>query len=148
MDNSKLRDELRFFEGEKHEVYLDSLGYKTAGIGHLLKGIEQNLPVGHRISFRQVEEWFNSDVIEAIRVAKEFYEDFDSLTEERQRLLVNLCFQLGNKIHQFKTFKASLLLGRYDLAGNALENSKWYTQSGRRGPMIVAAMRSGIINFS
>ena len=37
MNLEKLKDELRFEEGYRDEVYLDSMGFKTIGIGHLVK---------------------------------------------------------------------------------------------------------------
>jgi len=36
MDINKLREQLKIDEGVKYEVYLDHLGYKTFGIGHLV----------------------------------------------------------------------------------------------------------------
>ena len=37
MDLDKLQKELAEDEGCKYEVYLDHIGYKTFGIGHLCK---------------------------------------------------------------------------------------------------------------
>jgi len=37
MDINKLKDELIADEGVKYEIYLDHLGYKTFGIGHLCR---------------------------------------------------------------------------------------------------------------
>jgi lysozyme len=148
MNETKLREELTYHEGYSQKVYKDSLGYLTAGIGHLLTKKDGNLVEGQQVTFRQIDEWFDHDVREAIKIAKDYLGDaFDKLTEERQRVIVNLCFNLGPKIHQFKTLKASILLQRWDLAGNAMRNSKWFTQVGRRGPELVSAMETGIISY-
>ena len=37
MDINKLREQLKIDEGVKYEVYDDHLGYKTFGIGHLVR---------------------------------------------------------------------------------------------------------------
>lgn len=148
MNNTKLRAEIQYHEGLKLQVYKDSLGYLTAGIGHLLTKADGDLKEGQYVNTRQVDEWFNKDVLTAINQAKHYLgETFDNLTEERQRVIVNMCFNLGPGIEQFTTLKASLLMSRWDLAGNAMENSKWYKQVGRRGPELVQAMKTGIITF-
>lgn len=148
MNNSLLRAELQYHEGVKLQVYRDSLGFLTAGIGHLLTKADGDLKEHQYVNSRQVDEWFDSDVNTAVKIAKTFCEGcFDTLTEERQRIIVNMCFNLGPKIEQFKTLKAALLLGRWDLAANAMQNSTWYSQVGRRGPQLVEAMKTGIISF-
>ena len=49
MDIDQLRKELEADEGCKHEIYLDHLGYKTFGIGHLCKATdpENNMAVSY-----------------------------------------------------------------------------------------------------
>ena len=48
MDIEQLRKELEADEGCKYEIYLDHLGYKTFGIGHLCKATdpENDMDVG------------------------------------------------------------------------------------------------------
>src|ERR1700754_1038405 len=51
-----LQDFIAKHEGTVDHVYLDSRGFKTAGIGHLLAG--SNLAVGTPVSAEQVTAWF------------------------------------------------------------------------------------------
>ena len=52
MDLDKLQKELAEDEGCKYEVYLDHIGYKTFGIGHLCKATdpENDMDVGTEVS--------------------------------------------------------------------------------------------------
>src|SRR5690348_17443192 len=56
-------------EGNVDHVYVDSRGFLTAGIGHLLAG--GGYHVGQHVSASQVRAWFKSDVAKAIAGAKQ-----------------------------------------------------------------------------
>lgn len=150
MNNSKLMAEITYHEGRKDVVYKDSEGYLTAGVGHLLPQDPVEWPVGKQVTFRQIDDWLNEDIGKAIAVAKKWLGEsvFNAIDEERQRVLVSFCFNLGfGGVSQFVNMKAALMLQRYDLAANLMQNSKWYTQVARRGVDMVAAMRTGVINY-
>ena len=55
-------------EGYRDHVYLDSRGFKTGGIGHLLAGTSYQ--VGQKISASQITAWFKEDVADAVSGAK------------------------------------------------------------------------------
>ena len=148
MNEKLLRDSLIRHEGIVHKVYLDSLGYKTAGIGHLLPKNTQ-LAVGTLIPDEQVQHWFEEDILEALSTAKSVLgkEYFDELDDNRKAIVVNLAFNLGYKLRDFKNTLAALRAHDYELAAKRLENSKWYTQVGRRGPEICDALRNGYFSW-
>ena len=144
MDQKLLQQEITRFEGCKYEVYLDSLGLKTAGIGHLLIGAWKDAAVGTPVSANQVDQWYQSDAARSTYIAQQILGDtFAALDENRQRMIVALCFNMGNRLAQFVNFLAALKAGDYDTAANELQNSKWYGQVGQRGPITCDAIRNG-----
>lgn len=148
MNEHLLKESLIRHEGIVYEVYLDSLGYKTAGIGHLLPRNTQ-LAVGTPISREQVDYWFEQDILEATETAKHVLgkEYFNELDDNRKAIIVNLAFNLGYKLKDFKNTLAALRAHDYDLAASHLEKSKWYKQVGRRGPEICDALRNGYFSW-
>lgn len=144
MDTEKLRKEIEFFEGNVPKVYLDSLGLKTAGIGHLLTHADADMPVGTPVSPVQVNRWFNDDLRNAVNLANKIIPDLGTHDEVRQRLIVNLVFNLGNKFSTFKNTINCFNNRDYNGAAENLHMSKWFTQVGRRGPAIVLALRTGL----
>lgn len=120
----------------------------TAGIGHLLSVSERKLyPVGSTVTDRQIEEWFTADVNNACKVATDVLPVFSNLDEVRQRIIVNLCFNLGYKFGDFKKCIKAITDGDYIRAASELSNSAWYTQVGRRGREMCEAMRQGYYGF-
>jgi GH24 family phage-related lysozyme (muramidase) len=143
----KLQALITYHEGRKNVIYKDTRGYLTGGIGHLITS--PGYVVGQAITDEQIDSWFIADVQIAIDTAKKYLgEDaFNKLSDERQTCLIDMCFNMGPKINQFITLKASLLLGRYDLAANAMMNSAWYSQVGRRGSELITIMKSSVITI-
>lgn len=143
MNLQLLRDELTQFEGCKYVVYLDTLGLKTAGIGHLLVGAECDMPAGQVVSEEQVSKWYAKDVMAAIAIANKSVNNFTQLDDCRQRILTQLAFNMGNKLLQFKKTLALIEASRFEEASLELMMSKWYTQVGHRGPITCKALKSG-----
>ena len=51
---------IEFFEGNKTVVYLDSNGFRTCGVGHLLPH-NTTLQAGDSVTPDQVDEWYQQD---------------------------------------------------------------------------------------
>jgi lysozyme len=135
----KLRQELIRDEGIRLEPYRDSLGYLTIGVGHLIKRGESFTTLTHQ----QAMDLLDSDIAIAERNLTNIYPKWRELDDVRQRTLINLSFNLGGKLAQFKRFLHSLSLGNFGRAADQLIQSKWYRQVRLRGPRIVHAMRTG-----
>lgn len=138
MNESLLKEELVRYEGLKMQVYLDTLGLPTVGIGHM----DRNMLVGAVFSPSQIDALYEIDVKNALKVCKKI-ECFDTLDEVRQRILIQLAFNMGTKFLGFKKTIAALNAGNYTKAADELQDSKWFTQVGRRGPETCFAMRTG-----
>lgn len=131
-----LRENLVKHEQRRNKVYKDSEGYLTVGIGHNLsaKGVSDAV----------IELIYTEDVAEAEDGARELYPDFDHLSDRRKAILVELVFNMG--INVMKTFiNTNAAINRQDwpAAAQGLENSKWYTQVGIRGPDMVSMLKEG-----
>lgn len=138
MNESLLKEELIRYEGNKSQVYLDTLGLPTVGIGHM----DRNMLVGAVFGPSQIDALYEADVRNALKVAKQI-ECFDSLDDCRQRIVMQLAFNMGTKLLGFKKMIAALNDGKYAVAADELQNSKWFGQVGRRGPETCFAMRTG-----
>ena len=81
MDLEILKKELTEDEGCKNEIYLDHLGYKTFGIGHLVKAKdpENDMDVGTPVSDQRVAECFAEDIDKVIEDCIILYDDFYTL---------------------------------------------------------------------
>ena len=86
MELEILKKELIEDEGIKYEVYLDHLGYKTFGIGHLCKATdpENDFEVGQEVSKERVDECFSNDIDKVIEDCIVLYDDFCTLPDEAQ----------------------------------------------------------------
>ena len=74
MNVKQLKEEIKRHEGEVLEIYKDSLGYKTLGVGHLCQpnDPEYDWKVGTKVSQEVVDMYYEDDfakhVDEAIHV--------------------------------------------------------------------------------
>lgn len=81
-------------EGYRNEVYLDSLGKPTVGIGHLVLP-RDNLKVGDVISDTRVEQLFQADSKKAFNAALSQAKELGQVTPLMIAGLASVNFQLG-----------------------------------------------------
>ena len=88
MDINKLREQLKIDEGVKYEVYDDHLGYKTFGIGHLVKTTDEEYgaPVGTPVSEERVNSVFDKDVETYIDESKKVFGNLEDMPQEAQQV--------------------------------------------------------------
>tara|TARA_B100000029_G_scaffold218280_1_gene216121 strand:+ start:2403 stop:2846 length:444 start_codon:yes stop_codon:yes gene_type:complete len=144
MDVEKLREELERDEGCVYNIYLDHLGYRTFGIGHLVRESdpENGLQVGAMVSEDRVREAFNSDIETVLSDCNKLYEDFDDLPEEAQRVIANMMFNLGYpRLSKFVGMKAGVDAKNWNEAADQMVDSRWYSQVGMRAQRLVQRMR-------
>ncbi|HET8706063.1 MAG TPA: glycoside hydrolase family protein [Pseudomonadales bacterium] len=137
----KLYEELATDEGKVLHTYLDSLGFLTIGIGHLVA--DDEFEEGDTITEEQCFEIFKKDVQTAIFRLGKVYPHYSNLTDARQRALINMTFNMGMKLANFKMMLAALDAGNYDEAANQMLNSLWAHQVGDRAKRLAQMMRAG-----
>lgn len=141
--------QLKIHEGVKYVSYNDSVGLPTGGIGHLLRTNEltKYMPLGTAISADQVSQWFEQDAAISISGAMRLIgtDVWGDLTDIRKRACADLCYNLGEgRLSKFKRFIAGMKASDYNLAGQSLRDSKWFTQVGRRGPNIITMIVNNV----
>lgn len=150
---------LRLDEGLKLDVYKDTEGYWTVGIGHLLtknpsKDVaiqELDKLVGRKtlgkITNDEAQRIFLEDVKkvdQGIQSNSTLKPVFDSLDDVRKDALRNMVFQMG--VAGVATFKNSLRLiqtKQWEQAAINLKQSKWFRQTPNRAGRVIEVMRTG-----
>ncbi len=144
MNIAKLRVDLELDEGVKNEVYLDHLGLKTVGIGHLCRENEPEfeMEVGTPVSDERVQVLFERD-LDMVRVdCMKLYPSFDTLPEDAKLIIANMMFNLGlPRLSKFKKMKAAVESGDWEEAAIQMEDSKWYRQVPNRAERLCNRMR-------
>lgn len=146
-------------EGLKLDVYKDTEGYWTVGIGHLLtknpdKSVAINVLdslVGRKtnglITQQEAQTIFESDVKNVDSGIKQnsFVNDvFVSLDSVRQDALRNMVFQMG--VQGVAGFKNSLRLLKeknWSQAAINLKQSKWHRQTPNRANRVINVFETG-----
>ena len=139
MNKEVLKEQIKRHEGEVLEVYEDSLGYLTLGVGHLIQKSdpEYGQPAGTPVSQEVVDMYYADDfdkhVEETIHVCENNNIVFDALPENIQHVLVNMCFNLGaNRLGKFRNMLYAVSVSNWEEMANQMEDSRWFGQVGRR----------------
>jgi len=145
MDIEILKKELIQDEGVKYEVYLDHLGYKTFGIGHLCKATdpENDFEVGQEVSKERVDECFLADIEQVIEDCTILYDEFYTLPDEAQLIIANMMFNLGRpRLSKFIRMRENVIKSNWKSAEEEMRNSRWFDQVPNRAERLCARMRS------
>tara|TARA_E500000305_G_C4021453_1_gene239083 strand:+ start:1342 stop:1785 length:444 start_codon:yes stop_codon:yes gene_type:complete len=145
MDIEILKKELAEDEGCKKEIYLDHLGYKTFGIGHLVraKDPENDMDVGTPVSDQRVAECFSEDIDKVIEDCIILYEDFYTLPDEVQLIVANMMFNLGRpRLTNFVRMRQAVNKHDWQEAAIQMKDSKWYKQVPNRAERLCERMRN------
>lgn len=144
MDREKLIEELVHDEGMVLHIYPDKFGYKTLGVGHLIteSDDECGLPVNTPITKARALECLNRDLDGILQDLDRNVSWWRELDDNRQRVVANMCFNLGiNRFLQFKKFLAALEERDYETASNEMMNSRWAFQVGERSKRLSQRMK-------
>ena len=131
MNLNKLQKQIMFDEGVKYDIYNDHLGYKTFGVGHLVRATdpENEMEVGTKVSKMRVAECFEADLYVAINDMEKFTEGME-IDDNIKECVTEMVFQLGlPRLNKFKNFKQALLDGDIETAQAEMKDSLWYRQT-------------------
>jgi lysozyme len=132
------KEQIKRHEGEVLNIYEDSLGYKTLGVGHLCKpeDPEYDWAVGTSVSKEVVDMYYENDFVTHLAEAIHIFgseEGFYNLPEDIQHVLVNMCFNLGGtRLSKFKNMMRACRENNWKEMAVQMEDSRWYKQVGRR----------------
>jgi len=141
MDMDRLLASVKKHEGYRNKVYLDTLGKRTVGVGHLC--VEEFWE-----DDKEYEEKFLMDILEAdlqnaIKGAKDLMAehgcmDIDEIAEE---IIIEMIFQLGKTgVSKFKNMWKALSGLDYTTAAMEMLDSRWAKQTKNRAEAMSAEM--------
>jgi len=147
MNREKVYDQLKIDEGVKYEIYLDHLGYKTFGVGHLVRESdpEHGYDVGEPVSVERVLEVFEGDLDLAISECTALYgvDVWEGFPGEVQEILVNMMFNLGRtRLSKFRKMNAHLICGEWPSAAVEGRDSLWYRQVTNRAERLMTRLEN------
>ncbi len=147
---------IEFNEGRRTEVYLDSEGIKTIGVGFNLErdisrerieevgaNYDDILSGNSSLTNNQITELLRLDLEDSIPAARRQVANFNNITVERQIVIVDMVFNLGETGYsRFVNTRAAIENENWGLAAKEMRNSKWATQVGSRATRNIEAMRT------
>lgn len=136
MDLSKFKLDLTNDEGYKTKPYKDTTGHLTIGVGRNL--------TAKGLSPACIELCLDEDIEETCEYLDRFLPWWRRETEPRQRVLANMCFNLGIKgLLGFTNMLAAIEAQDYTRASKEMLNSRWAKQVGDRAVRLATAMKLG-----
>ena len=136
MDIATLRADLTRDEGLRLKPYPDTVGKLTIGVGRNLDDVGISEDEAAILLTNDI-----ANVMHHLDVALPWWQQMDPV---RQRVLANLCFNLGiSKLMEFKNTLILMESGRYEAAAEGLEQSRWHRQVGPRAQRLEFMMRTG-----
>lgn len=153
--SERLRADLERDEGFDPEPYKDSLGIWSLGIGRnleanpltgaewkeLLDAGEIILSISHPGALRLLR----AGAHDAQTQCAITFKWWSALDEVRRDAIANLCFNLGlTRLMGFRKMLEAISARDYNRAAMELQDSRWFTQVGRRGPRLVNQLKTGI----
>ena len=146
MNLNKLQKQIMFEEGVKYEIYNDHLGYKTFGVGHLVRATdpENEMEVGTKVSKMRVAECFEADLYVAMNDMEKFTEGME-VDDNIKECVTEMVFQLGlPRLNKFKKFKQALLDGDIETAQAEMKDSLWYRQTTNRAERLIEKLGKSV----
>ena len=128
--------QLRKHEGVRSKPYKDTVGKITIGVGRNLddKGLSDD----------EINMLLSNDIKDAMEDAVALVPSFWGLTENRQRVLVDMAFNLGRaRLGKFVNTLAAVERGDYEAAAAGMMASKWARQVKGRAVTLSEMMKQG-----
>lgn len=138
-DLAMLRALLIRHEGRRLQVYADSLGIPTIGVGRNLrdKGITPS----------ECDLLLENDIADVLGALTHAFPWFTTLNAARQLALVDMTFNVGpGGLLKSPKMLAALAAGDYPTAVTEMLDGPWSTQVGQRAQDLAAIIRTGVLS--
>ena len=140
MNYDDLKARIKKHEGFREMVYLDSLGKRTVGYGHLC--VEDNWKDDKKYSEAFLNIIFDKDFDNAKDNALKLIGDI-ALHHQAKCVLIEMVFQLGIAgVGKFKAMWKALKENDYNTASLEMLDSRWAKQTPKRAEKLSAIMNS------
>ena len=143
MNLERLLESVKKHEGYRNKVYLDTLGKRTVGVGHLC--VEDFWEDDKEYEESFLMEILQKDLQEAIRGAKELMEEHGcaDIDERAEEILIEMVFQLGMKgVSKFRNMWKCLSELNYLGASFEMLDSRWAKQTPNRAKDMAEQMKA------
>lgn len=173
MDAKKLKNQLIIHEGYRTQVYKDTVGNRTVGVGFNLERLDAASCVQRvgadfkrilsgevHLTAQQIQQLLDCSITKTDAFARDVIKDYDALDDVRQRVLCDMIFNLGYS--GFLRFEKDLTdtapvdtpneqlgtidlveAGRYKEAATRMLKTKWANQVGKRARVLSHMMATG-----
>ena len=137
----QLKQRIKQHEGFRRTVYLDSLGKRTVGYGHLC--VEDFWEDDKEYSKEFLDEIFEQDFQNAADQCQDFCNENDlEITDKAIEVLIEMIFQLGiGNVNKFRRMIAALQDKNYEVASLEMLDSKWADQTPARAEELSLIMK-------
>ena len=145
VDVKELYAEIGSDEGKVLHAYLCSELHATIGIGHKILDTDpekdldifginwEEVPDNQYITEHRCYVLFQEDVQIAISGCMKIYNNWNDLPQEVQHILVNMCFQLGQRgLSNFKQMGKAIEESDWEKASVEMMDSRWAKQTPQR----------------
>ena len=142
MNMDRLLESVKKHEGYRNKVYLDTLGKRTVGVGHLC--VEDFWEDDKEYEEKFLMTILEHDLQTAIKGAKEQMEEHDcaDIDEQAEEILIEMVFQLGkNGVSKFKNMWKALAEKNYIGASYEMLDSRWSKQTPNRAKAMAKTMK-------
>lgn len=137
------------------EPYKDTLGIWSLGIGRNLEanpltGTEwkQLLDAGEillTLNHQGARRLLKTGAQDTYTQCAVTFKWWGGLDEVRRDTIANLCFNIGlTRLVAFRKMLDAMNVRDYERAAAELQDSRWFTQVGKRGPRLVNQLRTGM----
>ena len=142
MNYDKLLESVKKHEGYRNKVYLDSLGKRTVGYGHLC--VEDKWVDGWEYSQVELEKVLEKDLKYAINQGEGMCRDL-KISDDAKFLIIEMIFQLGSAgVQRFRKMWDALKEDppNYKEASVQMLDSRWAKQTPARATEMSEQMQN------
>ena len=141
----KLLESVKKHEGYRNKVYLDTLGKRTVGVGHLC--VEDFWEDGKEYEEKFLMEILEKDLQSAIDQADDMCKDL-KISSDAKILIIEMIFQLGgNGVSKFRKMWQALQQDPPDYAEASVQmlDSRWAKQTPNRAKEMASHMKECVV---
>ena len=143
MDMDRLLASVKKHEGYRNKVYLDTLGKRTVGVGHLC--VEDFWEDDKEFEEKFLMTILEHDLSDAIKGANDLMAENGcmDMNEKAHELIIEMVFQLGKTgVSKFRNMWKALSALDYSTAAEQMLDSRWAKQTPNRANGMADIMRS------
>jgi lysozyme len=143
MNLERLMESVKKHEGYRNKVYLDTLGKRTVGVGHLC--VEDFWEDDKEYEESFLMEILEKDLSQAIIGANDLMAEHDciDIDEKAYEILIEMVFQLGKTgVSKFRNMWKALAEKNYIGASYEMLDSRWAKQTPNRAKAMADLMKA------